>query len=482
MNTNKIGIISSLCPEPFAKLLEAKIAALGTAAEPAPEVVRSAVEWTKIENPRIPLVAEADVKMQAFEEAVQLADKNVAVIAVPHFASLKWIGELQTEILTPIASIAEAIGKSVEAGTRIGFLGTADSEKAKVVTEAIGKFADIEWVYLDDAAAALIEELHAGCKCGCCDKAAVFAKLEEACRYLVNHGATTIIPPCGYMAAMADELHAKGLPVLDVAEIYAKFLVSGEWKQIAKPFKLGLVGGLGPAATVDLYDKFTKATPAANDQEHFKVVIEQNPQIPDRTQYLLNGGVDPTLALYAACKRLEADGVDAILIPCNTAHAFFEAIGPKLRAPIINMQQVTLEEIENKYGKDCVIGLLATNGTCQTGIYSRKAEEMGLKLVTPDAEFQKLVMSAIYGPKGAKAGYTDGVCREELVAAGRHLVRDKGANVLILGCTELPLILDECESLDLGEGFKSAVVDPTATLARRAAKIAAEISKIRGRK
>ena len=80
-------------------------------------------------------------------------------------------------------------------------------------------------------------------------------------------------------------------------------------KKLPKPFKLGLIGGLGPAATVDLYDKIVKATPAKNDQEHFKVVIEQNPQIDDRTARLLNGGPDPTIAMYNCAKRLQKTAV-----------------------------------------------------------------------------------------------------------------------------------------------------------------------------
>ena len=221
-----------------------------------------------------------------------------------------------------------------------------------------------------------------------------------------------------------------------------------------------------------------KATPASTDQEHFKLVIEENPQIPDRTACLLEGKTDPTLALFHCAKRLEEDGCDAVIIPCNTAHAFLPYITRRLSVPFVDMQVAALDDIQKRF-KNPKIGLLATSGTIKTGIYSRKAEKMGLPLFTPDAEHQKLVMSAIYGPKGAKAGYTDGVCREELLAAAEYMVREKGCNVLILGCTELPLILDETDSFPIA-GTTVAFVDPTAVLARKVAKLAMDENARRG--
>lgn len=470
-----IGIVSSACSESFMQMFEANIAECAD----KPNVIKSNIEWPEVENKDNKFIVSSDRKLQVFEEVDQLIKQGADVIAFPCLCALSWLEELQTEVQTPIANMGKAIAKSLATteNARLGYLGIPETAKQKALVENV-KLDNVSWIYLSEQAH-LIEEFKT---LACAQKKTeALEKLAEACRVLVNRGATAIVPSCCCMATFAKELQEQGMPVLDLAAIYAQYLVQTEWKPLAKPFKLGLVGGLGPAATVDLYDKFTKATPALNDQEHFKVVIEQNPQVPDRTKCLLDGGVDPTLALFAACRKLEADGVDAILIPCNTAHAFFEAIAPRLRAPIINMQRVTLEDIQEKHGKDCVIGLLATTGTCRTGIYGKKAEEMNLKMVTPDEQYQKLVMSAIYGPKGVKAGFNTGVCREELLEAARHLVRDKGANVLILGCTELPLILDESEAMDIGEGLTAAVVDPSATLARRAVKVATEITKIRGR-
>ncbi len=153
----------------------------------------------------------------------------------------------------------------------------------------------------------------------------------NAVRRLAARGAQAVGFCCGCPHSFLGELQTETtVPLADPVGAdgervppaeYAKALLSLEGPR-PKPFKVGLIGGLGPAATVDLYDKLVRFTPAKCDQEHFKVVVEQNPQTPDRTAALLEGGVDPTLALYNGASRLEADGCDAIIIPCNTAHAF----------------------------------------------------------------------------------------------------------------------------------------------------------------
>ncbi|HBN73639.1 MAG TPA: hypothetical protein DD376_02575 [Sutterella sp.] len=283
-----------------------------------------------------------------------------------------------------------------------------------------------------------------------------------------------------FFQELATECRARLVnPKSSEASAYASFLIDAlDEGPVLKGFKVGMIGGLGPAATVDLYDKIVKATPAKTDQEHIKLVVEQNPQIPDRTAALLSGGVDPTLALYNCAKRLENDGCDALIIPCNTAHAFIPYMERHLKIPFINMQQAALDEIREKFGESARIGLMATTGTVKTGIYSKKAEEMGLPLFVPSDERQQDVMSAIYGPEGAKAGKTDGVCREQLMRAAEELVSKYDCNVLILGCTELPLILHEG---DLPCAGKTAfVIDPTSALARKVVRVALQANQSRG--
>ena len=116
-------------------------------------------------------------------------------------------------------------------------------------------------------------------------------------------------------------------------------------------------------------DKIVRNTPAGRDQEHIKLVVEQNPQIPDRTKNLIGDGIDPTIALYSTCKRLEADEADIIAIPCNTAHAFVERIQPYLSIPIVNMLFETAECIRREHRSCKRIGLLATSGTIGSRVY-----------------------------------------------------------------------------------------------------------------
>lgn len=279
-----------------------------------------------------------------------------------------------------------------------------------------------------------------------------------------------------FTVRLIDPADAKGERL--AAQAYAQALLEADASRLPKPFKVGMIGGLGPAATVDLYDKIVKATPAKTDQEHFKLVVEQNPQIADRTKCLLEGGDNPTLALYNCAKRLEADGCDCLIVPCNTAHAFVALIEPYVGIPFINMQQVTMQEIQEKFGDKAVIGLMATTGTVKSGLYGEKAKAMGLPLYTPDEAHQKRVMSAIYGPQGAKAGFTKGVCHDDLCSAAQYLVETYGCNVLILGCTELPLILDEGFATIAGR--EVFIIDPTSALARRVVKVAQSAQKERG--
>lgn len=251
---------------------------------------------------------------------------------------------------------------------------------------------------------------------------------------------------------------------------YAAALLASETSTPKRPFKVGMIGGLGPAATVDLYDKIVRASPAKKDQEHIKLVVEQNPQIPDRTAALLEGGADPTLALYDCAHRLQEDGCDALIIPCNTAHAFAPFMARHLTVPFINMQQATVDEIVEKLGDKARVGLMATTGTVRTRIYAQKFEAAGVPMFVPDDEHQKRVMAAIYGPKGAKAGFTDGECHDDLVSAAEYLVKTYDCNVLILGCTELPLILDEGDFDCAGKTV--FIIDPTSALARKVVKLA----------
>jgi aspartate racemase len=289
-------------------------------------------------------------------------------------------------------------------------------------------------------------------------------QLPEACQDLLDQGAQTILVADAALSVLVESLQAQGFPAVDALQIQAQYAALIQHKT-NRPFKIGIVGGVGPAATVDLFGKIVRNTPAQRDQEHFKVVVEHNPQISDRTAHLLNGGPDPTVALYAACKRLAADGASLVAIPCNTAHAFVGRIQPFLSIPIVNMLQETANYILRNHGECAKAGLLATSGTIESRVYHDVIVPAGFELIVPDAKNQERVMNAIYGPRGVKAGFTEGECVDDLLAALASLVK-RGANVIILGCTELPLLLARNDAFPV-DGKTVAVLDPTDILARK---------------
>lgn len=469
----KIGVIGGILP---AAALELKTRLVAGAAE-AGRQVEVLVDWEALRNDAPDaLFRLRDKKMLALDAALRLQKAGADLILLPSVDVQKFLPELQVELTTPVVDWFAAIGKEIASrgAKKVGVLMppcefcTAEAHRRVFSSGA-------EPVPPTDEVEALVAEAAAQIRGeGVTEKSA--GLLEKAAGLL---GAVDAVLPMDEAAALAaPELAEKGIPVIDTIGVLAAAALAASPAPLPKPFKLGLIGGLGPAATVDLFDKIVKATPAKTDQEHFKLVIEENPQIPDRTACLLEGKTDPTLALYHAAKRLEEDGCDAIIIPCNTAHAFLPYMKRSLHVPFVDMQQTALEDIAARF-KEPRIGLLATSGTVKTGIYSRKAEAMGLPLFVPDAENQKLVMSAIYGPKGAKAGFTDGVCRDELLRAAEYLVREHSCNVLILGCTELPLILDETDEFPIAD-TRVAIVDPTAVLGRKVAKLAMSENQKRG--
>ena len=194
---------------------------------------------------------------------------------------------------------------------------------------------------------------------------------------------------------------------------------------------LGVIGGMGPMATVDFYKKIVASTRAEDDAGHIHVLIDGNAHIPDRTGAILCGGESPLPAMVQAAERLERAGADLLAMPCNTAHYFHAELSRRCALPLLDMIELTALELRSRGLSRAA--LLATDGTVSSGIYERRFEERGLSLILPDAAGQKLVMELIYGQ--VKAGLppdTDALrpCLDALEA--------QGAQVFILGCTELP--------------------------------------------
>jgi aspartate racemase len=200
----------------------------------------------------------------------------------------------------------------------------------------------------------------------------------------------------------------------------------------------GILGGMGPGATIDLCREIMRLTPAQKDQDHLRVLAYSNAAIPDRTSAILSDGEDPLPELIRSARLLEQAGAELIAIPCNTAHYYYEPIRDSVGIPVINMLDETCEEFLRAVPGGRCAGLLAASGTARTGIYERAFRKRGVSMVIPDAELQAAVHASILD---VKAGRHGSETRGFFHAAGLRLI-ERGAEAVILGCTEIPLAFD----------------------------------------
>lgn len=215
---------------------------------------------------------------------------------------------------------------------------------------------------------------------------------------------------------------------------------------------VGIIGGMGPMATIELFRQVVLATPATRDQEHLHLLIDNNPRIPDRTAAILGEGPDPLAALVSSARRLEDAGASLLIMPCNTAHYWLTPLQAQLQIPVRSMVQATATHISQKQSPPRSIGLLATRGTVVAGLYQRALANHGIAVLLPNEENQGIVSEVIYG---VKAGQTGGSQRVESIIDG---LAAQGAEGVILGCTELSV-------LALEQPQRAALYDPLKILA-----------------
>lgn len=217
---------------------------------------------------------------------------------------------------------------------------------------------------------------------------------------------------------------------------------------------IGVLGGMGPAATIDFMAKIVMLTPATRDQEHVPLLVHDVPQIPDRSSAIAMGSDAPFLPMLAGVMQLARSGAEVIAIPCNTAHHWHERLARSCNVPVLHIADAVVEELAAEPAPGDAIALLATRGTVRAGLYQSRFARGGRELILPDEETQALVEAAIAAVKA-----TD-------VSAGRHLAEtaaerllDAGAGRLLLACTELPIALS-------GSRHAERSIDATAALAR----------------
>ncbi|OPJ55157.1 cysteate racemase [Alkalithermobacter paradoxus] len=225
---------------------------------------------------------------------------------------------------------------------------------------------------------------------------------------------------------------------------------------------IGIIGGMGPEATANLYMKIIKATKTKADQDHFRVIIDSNPKIPDRTQAILYNGKSPVDDIVKTAKNLELIGVDVGCIPCMTSHYFIESIQESVSYPIINAFEEVNKYILANYPRVNTVGVLATSGTVKTGLFEKYLDN--INIIYPDNKDQEeKVMQAIYGEYGIKSGNLGEKPLMLLKEAATKLVQN-GAELLISGCTEIGLVLKQ-EHLDI------PIIDPMEIIAQTLVKL-----------
>ena len=220
---------------------------------------------------------------------------------------------------------------------------------------------------------------------------------------------------------------------------------------------IGILGGMGPLATADLFQKITLHTAASCDQDHPRVCIDSNTNISDRTAALLHGGADPVPEMVKSAQRLESIGADLLIMPCNTAHYFLPRLQAMTEIPFLSILTAAAETCKSQF-PGMTVGILATKGTLSAQLYQNALGEAGVPYLIPEAAEQDALMRVIYD--GVKAGKGPDAYRADLLTVVEHMMT-RGTGVFLLGCTELPLAAEAV-------GLTVPVVDPTAELAKAA--------------
>jgi len=220
---------------------------------------------------------------------------------------------------------------------------------------------------------------------------------------------------------------------------------------------IGILGGMGPLATADLFRKIVTMTKAGCDNDHIRIYIDDNASIPDRTAAILSGGKDPTPIMADSLKKLESCGADCIIMPCNTAHYFLPRLQAMTEVPFLSMLEATAKTCAKTFpGKTAAI--LATKGTLATGLYEEALKAQGVAYLVPNADEQDALMRVIY--EGVKADAAPEAYRADMEGVMETLAA-RGADYFILGCTELPVAADLL-------GLTQPMIDPTTELAKAA--------------
>lgn len=217
---------------------------------------------------------------------------------------------------------------------------------------------------------------------------------------------------------------------------------------------IGVLGGMGPAATIDFMAKVLMLTPANIDQDHVPLLVHHVPQIPDRSAAIICGTDAPFLPMVAGLTKLERAGAQVLAIPCNTAHFWFDRLAAACSVPLLHIADTVSDMMSEMQPSPRVVGLMATASTIDAGLYQARLAAGPVRLMLPDAAIQDLVTRSIAAVKTGQHDLAHSLAGE----AGQRLL-DRGADHLLLACTELPLAL-------VASPLLSLCIDSTKALAQ----------------
>lgn len=222
---------------------------------------------------------------------------------------------------------------------------------------------------------------------------------------------------------------------------------------------IGIIGGMGPEATLDLYRRIIENTPARVDQDHIHVIIDSNPKIPNRNLAIMQGGENPSAALCDTARNLEKAGADFLIMPCNSAHIFLSEFRDCVKIPILSIVDETVLALIELVPGVRAVGLLATPAVVRTRLYAEPLQARGVTTLAPDEESQKEVYGVI---SSVKAGDKSAPVRARIKIEAEKLVA-RGAQAVLLACTEIPLVMS-------GADLSVPVLDTIEILARAAVR------------
>jgi aspartate racemase len=200
---------------------------------------------------------------------------------------------------------------------------------------------------------------------------------------------------------------------------------------------VGIIGGMGPEATIDLMQRIILLTPVLDDIDHIRCIVDNNPKVPSRIRAIIEGdGENPGPCMAGMGKKLETHGADFLVIACNTAHYYYDVVQKAVNIPVINMVDLVSKHVKINFPEQDTIGMLASPAVAMTGLYAKKLNKLGIRDIWPDSDYQDTLFNVI---KEVKKGNTSLAVHNDFKEVCKHL-SNKGVKTAIIACTELGIL------------------------------------------